>query len=105
MLKKSQSFLEYVNDNFHMQAIDLPARRGVVLGLVLPCRVELVGKEMLQCSLYCSDQLMAELEILMAMRRSCSSLTTLDLRRANFGFFKDLLVKVSQEKALEGRGA
>lgn len=89
MHKQSQSFLEYVNDNFLIQVIDLPTRTGAILGLVLSSGQELVGKVMPQGSLYCSDHHMVEVEFLMAMRRSCSKLTTLDLRRANFGFFKD----------------
>lgn len=65
---------------------------GVISDLVLTYREELVGKVRLQCSFYCSARQMVELEILAAMRRSCSNL---DLRRTNVGFFKDLLGKVS----------
>ena len=48
---------------------------------------------------------MVEFKILRAMSRACSKLTTLDFRRADFGLFRDLLGKVSWDKALEGRGA
>lgn len=73
-----------------------------MLDFVLTNREELVGKVMLERSLYCSDHQMVELEVLMAVRRSCSKLTALDFRKTNCGFFKDILGKVSWEKALEG---
>lgn len=40
-----------------------------------------------------------------AVRKAHSKLTTLDFRKADFGFFSDLLSRVLWDKALEGRGA
>ncbi|GAB0195030.1 mitochondrial enolase superfamily member 1 [Grus japonensis] len=48
---------------------------------------------------------MVEFRILKAARRAHSKLTTLDLRRADFGLFRDLLGRIPWDKALEGRGA
>lgn len=44
-------------------------------------------------------------EILGAGRKAHNKLTTLDIRRASFGLFRDLLGRVTWKKALQGRGA
>ncbi|GAB0182933.1 mitochondrial enolase superfamily member 1 [Grus japonensis] len=46
-----------------------------------------------------------EFKILRAVRRAHSKLTALGFRRADFGLLRDLLGRVSWDKALEGRGA
>lgn len=97
MHKKYQRFLKYINGNFLIQVTDLQQGEVSCWTLFSPLGGE--GNAPVQPLLQ-----MVELEILMAMRMSCSKLTTLDLRRANFGLFKDLLGKVSWVKALEGRG-
>jgi len=48
---------------------------------------------------------MVEFNILRASKRVCSKVATLDFRRADLEFFRELLGKVTWEKALEGRGA
>lgn len=48
---------------------------------------------------------MAEFRILRARRRTKSKVTMLDFRRADCGFFKDLLERVLWDKVLEERGA
>jgi len=48
---------------------------------------------------------MLEFKILKAVRKGHSKLTTLDFRRADFSFLRDLLGRVPLDKALEGRGA
>ena len=80
-------------------------RRGAVLDLVLTNREGLVGSVKLRGSLGCSDHEMVEFKILRAARRAYSKLATLDFRRADFGLFRDLLGRVTWDKALEGRGA
>lgn len=42
--------------------------------------------------------------MLRAVKRVHSNLTALDFRRAGFGIFRDLLVRVPWDKVLEGRG-
>ncbi|GAB0192671.1 hypothetical protein GRJ2_001732400 [Grus japonensis] len=103
--KQSRMFLERFDDNFLLQVIEEPTRRGAVLDLVVTNKEGLVGNVKLKGSLGCSDHEMVELKILRAVRRADSKLTTLDLRRVDLGLFRDLLGRVSWDKALEGRGA
>ncbi|GAB0206950.1 hypothetical protein GRJ2_003160600 [Grus japonensis] len=103
--KQSRRFLECVDDNFLLQVIEEPTRRGAMLDLVLTNKEGLVGDVKLKGSLGCSDHEMVEFGILRAARRACSKLTTLDFRRADFGLFRDLLGRIPWDKALEGRGA
>ncbi|PKU44319.1 glycerol kinase [Limosa lapponica baueri] len=91
---KSRKFLECINDNFLLQMIEDPMRKGAVLDLVL------TNKE----GLGCSDCEMAEFKIHRA-RRVCSKLATLAFRRADFGLLRHLIGLVAWEKELEGRGA
>uniref|UniRef100_A0A8B9FNR1 Reverse transcriptase domain-containing protein n=1 Tax=Amazona collaria TaxID=241587 RepID=A0A8B9FNR1_9PSIT len=103
--KQSRRFLDCVEDNFLLQVIEEPTRRGAMLDLVLINREGLVGNVTLQGSLDCSDHEMGEFEILRTVRRACSKLTALDFKRADFGLFRNLLSKVPCDTALEGRGA
>ncbi|GAB0208218.1 hypothetical protein GRJ2_003287500 [Grus japonensis] len=89
--KQSRKFLECVDDNFLLQVIEEPTRRGAMLDLVLTNKEGLVGDVKLKGSLGCSDHEMVEFRILRAARRARSKLTTLDFRRADFGLFRDLL--------------
>ncbi|KAK4831262.1 hypothetical protein QYF61_016732 [Mycteria americana] len=103
--KKSGRFLECTDDNFLLQMIEEPMRRGAMLNLVLINKVGLVGGGKLKSSLGCCDHEIVEFNILRALRRVHSKLTTLDFRRADFGLFRGLLGRVQWDKALEGRGA
>ncbi|GAB0190077.1 hypothetical protein GRJ2_001473000 [Grus japonensis] len=103
--KQSRKFLECVDDNFLLQVIGEPTRRGAMLDLILTNKESLVGDVKLEGSLGCSDHKMVEFKFLRAARRACSKLTTLDFRRADFGLFRDLLGRIPWDKALEGRGA
>ncbi|GAB0204924.1 hypothetical protein GRJ2_002958000 [Grus japonensis] len=103
--KQSRKFLECVDDNFLLQVIEEPTRRGAMLDLVLTSKEGLVGDVKLKGSLGCSDHEMVEFKILRAARRAHSKLTTLDFRRADFSLFRDLLSRIPWDKALEGRGA
>ncbi|GAB0185820.1 hypothetical protein GRJ2_001047300 [Grus japonensis] len=103
--KQSRKFLECVNDNFLLQVIEEPTRRGAMLDLILTNKEGLVGDVKLKGSLGCSDHEIVEFRILRAARRARSKLTTLDFSRADFGLFRDLLGRIPWDKALEGRGA
>ncbi|GAB0209462.1 mitochondrial enolase superfamily member 1 [Grus japonensis] len=103
--KQSRKFLECIDDNFLLQVIEEPTRRGAMLDLLLTNKEGLVGDVKLKGSLGCSDHEMVEFRILRAARRAHSKLTTLDLRRADFGLFRDLLGRIPWDRALEGRGA
>ncbi|GAB0189075.1 hypothetical protein GRJ2_001372800 [Grus japonensis] len=103
--KQSRRFLECIDDNFLLQVIEEPMRRGAILNLVLTNKEGLLGNVKLKGSLGCSDHETVEFKICRAARRAHSKLTTLDLRRADFGLFRDFLGRVPWDKALEGRGA
>ncbi|KAJ7420262.1 hypothetical protein BTVI_22172 [Pitangus sulphuratus] len=80
------------------KVIEKPARRGATLDFVLSNKEGLVENVKLKVSLGCSDHEMVEFEILMAVRRMCSKLTSLYFRGADFGLFEDLLGKVYGRK-------
>ncbi|GAB0180427.1 hypothetical protein GRJ2_000508000 [Grus japonensis] len=103
--KQSRRYLEYTDNNFLLQVTEEPTRRGAMLDLVLTNKEGLVGNVKLRGSLGYSDHEMVEFKILRAARRVHSKLATLDFRRADFGFFRDLLGRAPWDKALEGRGA
>lgn len=58
----------------------------------------------IKSSLGCIVHVMAEFRILRARRKMKSKVTVLDFRRADCGFFKDLLGRVLWDKILEKRG-
>ncbi|GAB0204620.1 hypothetical protein GRJ2_002927600 [Grus japonensis] len=103
--KQSRRLLECVDDNFPLQVIQEPTRRGAMLDFVFTVRDGPVENVKLKGSLGCSDHEMVQFKILRAARRAHSKLTILDFRRADFGLFRDLLGRVPWDKALEGRGA
>lgn len=47
---------------------------------------------------------MVEFDVLMAAKRACSKLTTLEFRKADFGVFRKLLDKVPWDKVPERIG-
>ncbi|GAB0182896.1 hypothetical protein GRJ2_000754900 [Grus japonensis] len=61
--KQSRRFLECTDDNFLLQVIEEPTRRGAMLDLVLTNKEGLVGNVKLKGSLGCSDQEMVEFKI------------------------------------------
>ncbi|GAB0184141.1 hypothetical protein GRJ2_000879400 [Grus japonensis] len=71
--KQSRKFLECVDDNFLLQVIEEPTRRGAMLDLILTNKEGLVGDVKLKGSLGCSDHEMVEFRILGAARRACSN--------------------------------
>ncbi|RMC04392.1 hypothetical protein DUI87_19213 [Hirundo rustica rustica] len=101
--KQSRRFLEWVDD-FLLQVLEEPMRRGAMLDLIVTSKEGLVENVKLKGSLGCPDHEMMEFEILGAARRAHSNLTALGFRRADFGQFKDLLGRVPWDRTLEGRG-
>ncbi|GAB0185412.1 cAMP-dependent protein kinase inhibitor alpha [Grus japonensis] len=95
--KQSRRFLKFVDDNFLLQVMEEPMRRGAMLDLVLTKKEGLVGNVKLKGSL----GEMVELKTLRAARRVHSKLTMLDYRRTDFGLFRDLFGRVPGGKALE----
>ncbi|GAB0208952.1 hypothetical protein GRJ2_003360900 [Grus japonensis] len=102
---QSRRFLQSIDDNFLTQVVEDPTRRGMLLDLVLPNKEGLVGDVKVGGSLGCNDHEMVEFRILHGRSRAVNRITTLDVRRANFGLFKALLGRIPWVRALEGKGA
>jgi len=66
--RQSRRFLECVDDNFLLQVIEEPTRRGAMLDLVLTNKEGWVGIVIVKGSLGCSDHEMMEFKILQAAR-------------------------------------
>jgi len=103
--RQARSFLECIADNFLLQVIEEPMRRGVMLHLVLTNKEWLVGNVKVKGRLGCSNHEIVEFKIPRAERRVHSKLASLNFRRADFGLLRDLLGRILWDKALEGRGA
>jgi len=101
---QSRRFLQSIDDNFLMQVVEEPTRKGVLLDLVLKNKEGLVEDVKVGGRLGCSDHEMVEFRILRGGSRGISRIKTLDFRRANFGLFKELLGGILWARALEGRG-
>ena len=56
-------------------------------------------------SLRCSDHEMVEFKILSGRSKQKSRIATLNIRRANFDLFQDLLGAILWARVLEGKGA
>ena len=97
-------FLQTVDDNFLMQVVEEPTRTGTLLDLVLTNKEGLVEDVKVGGSLGCSDHEMANFRILHGGSRVISRIKTLDIKRDNFGLFKELLGGILWLGALEGRG-
>ena len=75
--RQSRRFLECIDENFLLQVIEEPTRRGVMLDLVLTNDEGLVGSVKLKGNLGCSDHEMVEFKIVRAVRRVHSKLAGL----------------------------
>ncbi|PKU46481.1 rna-directed dna polymerase from mobile element jockey-like [Limosa lapponica baueri] len=99
--KKANSILVCIRNS----VVKETTRRVALLDLILTNKEDLVQNRKLKGSLGCSDHEMWEFEILRAMRTTHSKIITLDVRRADFGLFRDLLGRVLWDKALKGKEA
>ena len=97
-------FLQSIDDNFLMQVVEEPTRKGALLDLVLTKKEGLVEDVKVGGSLGCSDHEMVEFRILCGGSRAISRIKTLDFRRANFGPFKELLGGIPWARSFECRG-
>jgi len=101
---QSRRFLQSINDNFLMQVVEEPTKKGTLLDLVLTNKEGLVEDVKVGGRLGCSNHEMAEFRILRGGSRAISRIKTLDFSRANFGLFKELHGGIPWVRALEGRG-
>jgi len=101
---QSRRFLQSIIDNFLVQVVEEPTRKVTLLDLVLTNKEGLEEDVNVAGRLGCSDHEMVEFRILCGGSRAISRIKTLDLRRDNFGLFKELLGGIPWARALEGRG-
>jgi len=87
-----------------MQVVEEATRKGALLDLVLTNKEGLLKDVKFGGRLGCSDHEMVEFRIQRGGSKAISRIKTLDLRRANFGLFKELLGGIPWDRALEGRG-
>jgi len=100
---QSRRFLQSINENFLMQVVEEATRKGALLDLLLTKKEGLVEDVKVGGRLGCSDNEMAEFRILRGGSKAISRIKTLELRRADFGLFKELLGGILWATALEGR--
>jgi len=101
---QSRRFLQSIDDNFLMQVVKESTRNRALLDLVLTNKEGQVEDMKAGDRLSCSDHEMVEFRILRGGSWATSRIKTLELRRANFGLFKELLGGIPWARALEGRG-
>ncbi|KAJ7400195.1 hypothetical protein BTVI_107529 [Pitangus sulphuratus] len=101
---QSRKFLQITEDNFLIQVVEEPTRKGVLLDLLLTNQEGLVEDVKVGGSLDCSDHEMVELRILHGGSKAVSRTRALNFQRANFDLFKDLLIGIPWVKALEDKG-
>jgi len=94
-----------IDDKFLIKVMEEPTRKWTLLDLLLRNKEGLAGDVKAGGRLGCSDHEMVEFRILRGGRRAISWNKTLDLRRANFGLFKELSHGgIPWARALKGRG-
>jgi len=86
-----QKFLVCIGDDFLIQVTEKPANGGGVLGVIIANKEEQIGNVNVRDVLCCSDHEMVELRILKEGNKANSGITSLGIRRADFGLFRDLL--------------
>jgi len=101
---QSRRFLQSIDDNFLMQVVEEPTRKGALLDLVLTNKEGLVEDVQAGGRVSCSDHEIVEFRILCGGSRVISRIKTLDPKRADFALFKELLGGILWARALEGRG-
>jgi len=102
--RQSRRFLQRINGNILVQAVGEPTSKGALLDFVLTNKEGLVEDVKVGGRLGCSDHEMVEFSFLRGGSKVISRIKTLDLRRTNFGLFKELLGGIPWARALEGRG-
>ena len=90
--------------DFILEVVEEPTRKGALLDLVLTNKEGLVEDVKVGGRLGCSDHEMVEFRILRGGSRAIIRIKTLELRRANFALFKELLGGIPWARALDGRG-
>ena len=93
-----------IDDNFLIQVVQEPTRRGSLLDLVLTKKEGQVEDVKIRGSLGCRDREMVNFRILRGGSRVKSRSKILDFKTPNFALVKDLLGGIPWARGLEGRG-
>jgi len=101
---QSRRFLQSIDENFLMQVMEEPTRRGILLDLVLTNKKRLVEDVRVGGSIGSSDHEIVNFKSLCGRSKGISRIKTLDFKRDKFGLFKELLGGILWVRALEGRG-
>ncbi|GAB0205816.1 hypothetical protein GRJ2_003047200 [Grus japonensis] len=101
---RSRSFLKHLDDNFLVQLLKEPTRKGALLDLLLVNREGLMGEVAIGGRLGHSDHEVVEFKIFGDRRKTATKTSTLDMRRADFRLLRELVSQVPWETALEGIG-
>lgn len=105
--RQSRRFLQYTEDNFLMQVMEEPMRRGALLDIVFTNKEGLVGDVKAGSRLGCSNQKVVEFRILHRRTKTISRIERIEslyIMRANFVLLKDLHGAILWARALEGKG-
>ena len=102
--ESTRNLLECVDDNFLVQVLDRPARGEMWLDVVLPSAEEIIKGIKSEDSIGCSSRARVEVGISRNMGLAKSGVRTLNLERANFRLFKELLDEISWEALLRDKG-
>jgi len=104
--RRFRRFLECIEDDFLSQVSNTPTR-GVpaILDLMIINASELIGAVKTGGSLGCSDHTLVEFTVLRDMGKVRSIVRAVNLRKANFKLFKELVNRTSWETVLRDRGA
>ncbi|GAB0207049.1 ubiquitin-associated protein 1 [Grus japonensis] len=101
---RSRSFLKHLDDNFLVQLLKEPTRKGALLDLLLVNREGLVGEVAIGGCLGHSDHEVVEFKIFGDRRKTATKTSTLDMGRADFRLLRELVSQIPWETALEGIG-
>ncbi|GAB0202528.1 mitochondrial enolase superfamily member 1 [Grus japonensis] len=101
---RSRSFLKHLDDNFLVQVLKEPTRKGALLDLLLMNREGLLGEMAIGGCLGHSDHEVVEFKIFGDRRKTATKTSTLDMGRADFRLLRELVSQVPWETALEGIG-
>ena len=91
---KSRRFMKHLDDNFLVQVLTEPTRKGALLDLLLENREGLVGDVVIGGRLGHSDHEVVEFKIYGDRRKSATKTSSLDMGKADFRLLRELVSKV-----------
>ena len=96
--------MKHLDDNFLVQVLREPTRKGALLDLLLENREGLVGAVAIGSRLSHSDHEVVEFRTYGDRRKSATKTSALDTGKADFRLLRELVSKVPWETAFEGIG-